>query len=82
MVQKRQVGDEALQACSTSLKWGKEATPLRPEQQAQERSEQGTPLTTAASQILPDKQIQLAVSSVVKLLLLTVNVLGFVHEQA
>lgn len=81
MVQKRQVGD-ALQACSTSLKWGKEATPLRPEQQAQERSEQGTPLTTAASQILPDKQIQLAVSSVVKLLLLTVNVLGFVHEQA
>ena len=57
MEEKWQLGDEALRARRTSLKWGKEATPLRPEQQARKGSKQGTPLTIAANQILLDKQI-------------------------
>lgn len=76
------MGDEALPACPTGLICRKEATLRKPEQQAQERSKQGTPLTIATSQILLDKQISTSCELCGKLLLLTVNVLELINEQA
>lgn len=51
--EKWQLGDEALQARRTSLKWGTEAILLRPEQQARKDPR----LTIAANQILLDRQL-------------------------